>query len=329
MSADPFCVPELDAFLEAHGVWVAEDALELLQQAREEHARAAGLVALSAAHDVDLEVAGLGGELKPFQRAGVAYLLERRRAFLADEQGLGKTIEALAAVQADDAFPAVVVCPANLKLNWQRETSAWLPGRSIERLSGLGGGEDVTGRVLADVTIVNYEILGARLPELLAGEPRAVVVDEAHLCKNPAAKRTRAAQQLAAAVPSDGLVLALTGHAGRQPPRRAGVAAAAPRPPRGVRLGRRVRRPLQGAGRPPAAALAPAGALLRAPAEGRRAPAAAAEDALGRADRARPTSPSTGWPSVTSWRGCAASRSTCASSTPRSPPRCGPNGSCA
>ena len=44
-------------------------------------------------------VDGLGGELKPFQRAGVAYLLAQRRAFLADEQGLGKTIEALATLR--------------------------------------------------------------------------------------------------------------------------------------------------------------------------------------------------------------------------------------
>ena len=116
------------------------DALALLQEAREEHARAAGLVALSAAHDAELEVAGLGGELKPFQRAGVAYLLERRRAFLADEQGLGKTIEALAALQADDAFPAVVVCPANLKLNWLREARAWLPGAQRRALVGARRG---------------------------------------------------------------------------------------------------------------------------------------------------------------------------------------------
>ncbi len=45
-------------------------ALELLQEIREEHARAAGLVALSAATDASLQVPGLGGELKPFQRAG-------------------------------------------------------------------------------------------------------------------------------------------------------------------------------------------------------------------------------------------------------------------
>jgi SWI/SNF-related matrix-associated actin-dependent regulator 1 of chromatin subfamily A len=218
ISADPFCVPELDRFLDEHGVWVAPGALGLLQEAREEHALSAGLVALSAAHDAELEVAGLGGELKPFQRAGVAYLLERRRAFLADEQGLGKTIEALAALQADEAFPAVVVCPANLKLNWERETRAWLPGRSVERWAGLGArgrGEEQGGaaepRALADITIVNFDILAARLPELLAGSPRALVIDEAHLCKNAGAKRTQAAQRLAAAIPLDGLVLALSG----------------------------------------------------------------------------------------------------------------------
>ena len=217
ISADPFCVPALDAFLAEHGVWIEEQALELLQQIREQHARAAGLVELSQAQEGELEVAGLGGELKPFQRAGVSYLLERRRAFLADEQGLGKTIEALAALQADDAFPAVVVCPANLKLNWLREARVWLPGRSVELISGRGEGDAPAahGPHAAtdgpDVTIVNYEILGSRLGELLARRPRAVVIDEAHLCKNPGAKRTQAVQRLAAAMPSGALVLALTG----------------------------------------------------------------------------------------------------------------------
>ena len=206
--ADPFCVPELDGFLTDGRVWVEEDALLLLQEIREEHARSAGLVALSAAEDAELDVPGLGGELKPFQRAGVSYLLRRRRSFLADEQGLGKTIEALATVQADEAFPAVVVCPANLKLNWMREIEHWLPGRTVRLLSGLGrssGPED------AELTVVNYDILDARLQELLAERPRAVVIDEAHYCKNPAAKRTRAVQKLAAGVEKEGLVLALSG----------------------------------------------------------------------------------------------------------------------
>ena len=80
----------------------------------------------------------LGGELQPFQRAGVAYALDARRTFLADEQGLGKTVQALAALEADDAYPAVVICPASLKLNWERETRHWLPHRTLAVVSGTG-----------------------------------------------------------------------------------------------------------------------------------------------------------------------------------------------
>jgi hypothetical protein len=136
--ADPFCVEELDAFLAERDIWIEPDALVVLQEIRERHAQAAGLVALSAATDATLEVTGLGGKLKPFQRAGVAYLLEQRRAFLADEQGLGKTIEALATLEADGAYPAIVVCPASLKLNWMREIERWLPGRTAQALTGTG-----------------------------------------------------------------------------------------------------------------------------------------------------------------------------------------------
>jgi SWI/SNF-related matrix-associated actin-dependent regulator of chromatin subfamily A-like protein 1 len=206
--ADPFCVPELDDFLTAHETWIAPEALTLLQEVREEHARAAGLVALSAATEAPLDVPGLGGELKPFQRAGVRYLLSQRRAFLADEQGLGKTIEALATLEADGAYPAVVVCPASLKLNWLRELELWLPDRSAQALTGTRADAPIEP---ADVTVVNYDIVAAWLPALRALQPRALVLDESHYCKNAAAKRTQAVQQLSAAVPRDGLVLALTG----------------------------------------------------------------------------------------------------------------------
>ena len=206
--ADPFCVPALDALLAGRDIWVGPEALELLQEIREQHAQGAGVVALSAASDCSLEVAGLGGELKPFQRAGVRYLLSQRRAFLADEQGLGKTIEALAALQADGAFPAVVVCPASLKLNWMREIGRWLPERSAQSLSGVNGSEEPRD---ADITVVNYEILGAHCPRLEKLRPRALILDESHYCKNAAAKRTQAVGRLSAAVDEAGLVMALTG----------------------------------------------------------------------------------------------------------------------
>jgi SWI/SNF-related matrix-associated actin-dependent regulator of chromatin subfamily A-like protein 1 len=206
--ADPFCVPQLDALLATRAIWVDPDALALLQEIREQHARAAGLVALSAATDAPLDVQRLGGELKPFQRAGVSYLLTQRRAFLADEQGLGKTIEALATLEADGAYPAIVVCPASLKLNWLRELERWLPHRSARALSGNGGGAPTAA---AEITVVNYDIVAPRLQELCALQPHALVLDESHHCKNAAAKRTQAVQRLSAVVPQRGLVLALTG----------------------------------------------------------------------------------------------------------------------
>ncbi|MGH2911066.1 MAG: DEAD/DEAH box helicase [Solirubrobacteraceae bacterium] len=233
--ADPFCVEELDHFLADGEVWVEPEALVELQRIREEHARAAGLVALSCATDAHIDIPRLQGELKPFQRAGVSYLLAQRRAFLADEQGLGKTIEALATLEADNAYPAVVVCPASLKLNWMREISRWLPHRTSLALSGLGptgtrqssqeapiespttpacatAAQATEGTMpVSDITVLNYDILAARAPELAATSPRALVLDESHYCKNATAKRTQAVARLATTIPKDGLVLALTG----------------------------------------------------------------------------------------------------------------------
>src|SRR5204863_4681713 len=130
-----------------------------------EHDRAIVDVRRSRAHDAPaLEVeAALGGELRPFQRAGVAYALKARRTFLADEQGLGKTVQALAALEADGAYPALVICPASLKLNWLRELERWLPHRTAQAISGNGDGQSIA---TAEVTVVNYDILAPRLEQL-------------------------------------------------------------------------------------------------------------------------------------------------------------------
>jgi SWI/SNF-related matrix-associated actin-dependent regulator of chromatin subfamily A-like protein 1 len=98
------------------------------------------------------------------------------------------------------------VCPASLKLNWMREIGRWVPGRSVQMLDGKRGGVAAT-----DITIINYDIVAGRLDGLTDLRPRAVVLDESHYCKNPRAQRTQAAQRLCAAVPREGLVLALTG----------------------------------------------------------------------------------------------------------------------
>jgi hypothetical protein len=211
--ADAALLEELDDFIDDHDfVWVTPDAEDLREELRTERRRAKGTVALSMAEDADLDLPQLAGELRPFQRAGVRYALTQRRTFLADEQGLGKTVQALATVEADDAFPVVVVCPASMKLTWRREVEHWLPHRTTAVLSGRSeAGWRQSGADAADIVILNYEIVDGHLERLIDLGPRAGVFDESHYCKEPRAKRTKACIALARRVHKDGLRLALTG----------------------------------------------------------------------------------------------------------------------
>jgi len=208
LPADPYVMADLDAFCDEHAVATGAAAIPVLEEARAEHAAAQEAIARSRAEDAEpLDPAPeLGGTLRPFQVAGVRYLLEHRRAFLADEQGLGKTVQALATLEVDDAFPAVVVCPASLKLTWEREAGIWLPHRTRQLLEGRSG-----AITRCDITIVNYDIVDAHAMSLGRLGPKALVLDECHYVKNPRAKRTRAVRRLADALPKDGLRLGLSG----------------------------------------------------------------------------------------------------------------------
>jgi len=209
MPLDPWLAERLDEFVARHQVEVDGLAAEALDSLLAERMEAAEAVRNSRAEHgdpIESTAAVLGGELAPFQWAGVRYVLDARRAFLADEQGLGKTVEALAALEADGAYPAVVVCPASMKLGWQREAERWLPHRTVAVVEGRPPVPPS-----AEITILNYEIVAAHREALSRRRPRALVVDESHYCKNPHAKRTQAVRRLAGAVAPDGLVLALTG----------------------------------------------------------------------------------------------------------------------
>ena len=64
-------------------------------------------------------------EMYGFQKEGVAYALEKKRLIIGDQPGLGKTIQAIAAITAANAFPCLVIAPSSLKINWQREIEMW------------------------------------------------------------------------------------------------------------------------------------------------------------------------------------------------------------
>lgn len=205
---DPYLLEPLEHFIRIHSIDVGSNAREALSRLRTEHDAAIDDVRRSRAADGEALSCEprLGGELRPFQRAGVRYALQSRRLFIADEQGLGKTVEALATLEEDEAYPAVIICPASLKLNWEREAATWLPHRTLHVVSG-------TGKAIpkAEITVLNYEIVHAHRERLAISRPKALILDESHYVKNPAAKRTRAVRKLAEILPEGALKLCLTG----------------------------------------------------------------------------------------------------------------------
>ncbi|KAF5186590.1 Chromatin remodeling [Thalictrum thalictroides] len=84
--------------------------------------------------------------LKPYQLVGVNFLLLLYRkniagAILADEMGLGKTIQAITYLNLlkqleQDQGPHLIVCPASLLENWERELKKWCPSFSVLQYHG-------------------------------------------------------------------------------------------------------------------------------------------------------------------------------------------------
>jgi len=134
-------------------------------------------------------IPGLAVDLYPFQKAGVAFLAKNPRALVADHVGLGKSLSALATIELREAYPAIIVCPASIKLNWAREARRALPGREVAVLNGTT--PRPFGLMRPDVVILNYDIVGYWARHLLELAPKAVVADESHVIKSPKALRTQ------------------------------------------------------------------------------------------------------------------------------------------
>lgn len=147
----------------------------------------------SIAGDSSLEVQGLGGQLRPFQRAGVSYMTERKRVLLGDEMGLGKTVQGIAAVCHAKAFPCLVICPVSLQLNWVREIEKWAVNKRVT----------MEVEESADFTVIPYSQVVKHENILKKGTHwQALICDESHYVKNSKAQRTKVVKSIAKGIPN-------------------------------------------------------------------------------------------------------------------------------
>ena len=124
------------------------------------------------------------------QVEAVEKLVKTKRFILADDMGLGKTTSTIVAALETEAKRVLIICPASLKINWQREIENYTDRSTY--ICGSKRYED------ADFVIVNYDILknfhdpkDQDKSRILKSNFDLVIIDEAHYIQNKNAQRTK------------------------------------------------------------------------------------------------------------------------------------------
>ncbi|KAF8702487.1 hypothetical protein HU200_032865 [Digitaria exilis] len=163
------------------------------------------------------ENSGFDPVLKPYQLVGVNFLLLLHRksiggAILADEMGLGKTVQAVTYLTLlrhlyNDPGPHLIVCPASVLENWERELRKWCPSFSIIMFHGAGRtaySKELSSLGKAgcpapfNVLLVGYTLFERRSAQqkddrraLKRWQWSCVLMDEAHVLKDKGSFRWR------------------------------------------------------------------------------------------------------------------------------------------
>jgi 3-keto-L-gulonate-6-phosphate decarboxylase len=185
--ASPEAAAGLMGLLKEHGFIAMGDAAERINamvEARRD------VVDMSRSGNADIVIpAPQGLDYLPFQKAGIAYAVQRQNTLIADEPGLGKTIEAIGASNMwEDKRSILIVCTGSGRVNWQREFKKW----DTKGLScAVASKEEFP---TSDAVIIHYDLLKHHHAAVRERKWNILVVDEAHKMKNY--KTVRAQQVL-------------------------------------------------------------------------------------------------------------------------------------
>ena len=157
-------------------------ALEMIQREIDEINQS---IEMSKQTDAEIEIPKPEGEeYLPFQKAGVAYAINRKDTLIADDMGLGKTIQAIGVINfLQDIDSVLVICPATLKLNWKKEMEKWL---TVPLSIGIATSKFFPP---TQVVIMNYDIVGKLRKEIDRTCWDILICDECHALRNPKTKR--------------------------------------------------------------------------------------------------------------------------------------------
>ncbi|MFI5665818.1 SNF2-related protein [Streptomyces sp. NPDC051704] len=142
----------------------------------------------------------LKATLRDYQARGLAWLDLMTSlglgGCLADDMGLGKTVTLIALhLHRDRPEPTLVVCPASLLGNWQREIEKFAPGVAVRRFHG--GGRSLDG-LAGGFVLTTYGTMRASAARLAEQPWGMVVADEAQHVKNPHSATAKALRTIPA-----------------------------------------------------------------------------------------------------------------------------------
>jgi SWI/SNF-related matrix-associated actin-dependent regulator 1 of chromatin subfamily A len=125
------------------------------------------------------------------QKVAIETLLKNKKYILADDMGLGKTTSTIIASLETGARKILIICPASLKINWQREYQLYSDKSSFV-CEGKHYSED------AEIIIMNYDIIknfhdskNRKESMMIKSGFDLVIIDEAHYIQNVQAQRTK------------------------------------------------------------------------------------------------------------------------------------------